>query len=1663
MRLRTLRAFAIFAAILVVLTPTAFSNEAAAISKSYADGPAFTTEWSDSKYQDDLAQADYNGSTQTIELKFNSQSDTEGNFNGFDSKDADIATSSSQNNMKNGPSENDQSGALETYTGFSRQPPASAYSGGTIYFMGDDIHSFNPNTGAHIANGCDAAANTAGQPRGLADGSGFSGSELTVLTVDTVVADTNFYEVDLDTCSFNLLGTFSQAGKRGMATHESDSSKRYFIDGGGNQIEIIDLDTGNVQQDFLSIPTGQQRGLDVIEWPDGEVWFLVGYTTNGNSAQHVRVFRKSDGQELDQWALSSGEYNPVWNPENDEKRVWTMDDNGNGGGDIRGLAIVDLWAGDGAGTIKYSRSLSGESGITNHDLTSVTWAGEAPNAYKGTTGQIEFQVKNDNNNWETLDTVSEGTGSFSNTISDTQLGSRFDSVDNFEYRVIYGNNYKIKGTTTTNPKVTSVSWDYEWYSTPGTIESTELNTQDVKNFSTVEVDGTSGGSGVQLQILDRNQTVVWDSDNHGGNKQPSATFDISDLSASFSTRFVYVRVILETTGGGTPGVTGWRITYDGNPSLEVIEYAATVTKQNTTIVNDTSVTSEIGSTDTFYINETNQTVDSITWKVNGQIIKSEDVSGTGPFSASYTWSSAETGINSLSADLSNRNGTTSHTWAVEIPSPTTVKYGTVDIIRGETQAGTTATENVTVDFPGDNQTITTDIGTQFDVAVDVSNQNVTYNLTMSVSDPVGTSVTATDITGDYVNSTLSDALLVDKSENFDGEYAISLTIENTNNKLTTWDVRGVYKQQVADSQSTPNVEQVKIPTAVHRGESFAVSSTISSEITSIREVWLRVEHPDGTVTREEVVEYFNTAENESVSYSASPTLDATGTYEFTVVGQNYDLINGTSRTFVVDVRNSPPESQLTEPPTQVDANRSFRLDWSVSDPEGDAITETGVYLVSPSGVVHNFTDDQTGSGQHTITIGPGNVTNPGLWAVKAWARDDKGGFANSSREILEVVSLQEYAIKNTSVALWNGTETSTLHAGREIQVNADITPNVSNTLDATVYVNLETQSGTLVSELFTATSVTLKNGTTTNLTDINNGSVNPRLSGNAKGTYVIEFGVVSDEGDSTFRVPVDVLGITTGEIESTSLNKKSVFPPEFLTVVSTIRNDGEQTTKYNYTVRITQNGTTHVQKSVNSTVINPSDTASAGLGFQIPKTLVPGDYTVEISIASPNHTAWDVFDQTSLPITIEENRQAEVDEIDLGYESGVVQGYVIVENDGNVPLSEGSLRLVVIDANTDNRVRVEDMDVSGISVGAAQRKTVNFNFSAQDNSTYFVGIRYNDSVVSDDAFTQFATAPQPSMEVVDIDGPEEVIQGDNATYAIKVKNNGDVKVDSTSLVVRLQTGQGDTIAQRGIIVDATFPDKSETVDVTLPIDDPALLGRSAVSVVGQAHSGNNTTQMLPRDEEIFVSAPGFIISGDSSFSGLTPGESFTVTETFLVVGRPDAAIDVQLSMDTQKLELISGRVNQTITSGSSISWTFLVKEPVNGRPIRIIAQSASQSKAKDIAVSTTGSTGIIGNFDQSLPDEYDEFFPNTYMATVLPGMDTGVHYLLQWLIAIALVAVIEFADITTGLTFLQKHGGAIIAAGWTSGFIPEVMVVFTGLYAVGLWIESRHGLNNVKI
>ncbi|MFC6755855.1 hypothetical protein ACFQER_02975 [Halomicroarcula sp. GCM10025894] len=83
---------------------------AATVQQSYGDGPAHSTEWSQSSYSGDLEQDDYNGTKSDIALRFNDETTSEGGFGDVTNGDGDLSTDQSSISLKRGPSSGDRTG-----------------------------------------------------------------------------------------------------------------------------------------------------------------------------------------------------------------------------------------------------------------------------------------------------------------------------------------------------------------------------------------------------------------------------------------------------------------------------------------------------------------------------------------------------------------------------------------------------------------------------------------------------------------------------------------------------------------------------------------------------------------------------------------------------------------------------------------------------------------------------------------------------------------------------------------------------------------------------------------------------------------------------------------------------------------------------------------------------------------------------------------------------------------------------------------------------------------------------------------------------------------------------------------------------------------------------------------------------------------------------------------------------------------------------------------------------------------------------------------------------------------------------------------------------------------------------------------------------------------
>jgi len=141
------RAFAVVACLLVVLAMPASVQNAAAKTKVYTDGPAFSSEWSDSKYTGDLADTNLNGTTKNARLQYRTSGRSLGDFRNYDSKDSDWTATSGSVSLADGYTKGEAAyGGV--YNNMNRHPPGSAYgSDGNLYFLADSIYQFSPDGG----------------------------------------------------------------------------------------------------------------------------------------------------------------------------------------------------------------------------------------------------------------------------------------------------------------------------------------------------------------------------------------------------------------------------------------------------------------------------------------------------------------------------------------------------------------------------------------------------------------------------------------------------------------------------------------------------------------------------------------------------------------------------------------------------------------------------------------------------------------------------------------------------------------------------------------------------------------------------------------------------------------------------------------------------------------------------------------------------------------------------------------------------------------------------------------------------------------------------------------------------------------------------------------------------------------------------------------------------------------------------------------------------------------------------------------------------------------------------------------------------------------------------------------------------------------------------
>lgn len=178
----------------------------------------------------------------------------------------------------------------------------------------------------------------------------------------------------------------------------------------------------------------------------------------------------------------------------------------------------------------------------------------------------------------------------------------------------------------------------------GYEETTEFTVENVEDVENVEwyVNGELESSGSNLDPF----SYTWSSTEVGDNT---------------------VTVEVENSYGNTDTQT-WNVEQYDESSLEVEDFSSIIMGEEDIYE---TVETEVGYNDTFIIETTNEDVNSITWYVDGQVVESENVSGTGPFEMSHEW--GESGQKTVAAEMeSDIAGGTVFTWDAfvnEAPDP----------------------------------------------------------------------------------------------------------------------------------------------------------------------------------------------------------------------------------------------------------------------------------------------------------------------------------------------------------------------------------------------------------------------------------------------------------------------------------------------------------------------------------------------------------------------------------------------------------------------------------------------------------------------------------------------------------------------------------------------------------------------------------------------------------------------------------------------------------------------------------------------------------------------------------------------------------------------------------------------------------------------------------
>lgn len=595
---------------------------------------------------------------------------------------------------------------IRTDSGFTFKAGSNGHSGsafvsGSHYF----VDSANDGSFAYVRrwneNGTSTLVEDFGQKQiaGLATGWFLAGSSSDdeLITGDRSSAGTtsdDFVVLNLDTGSTTIVDDAdTEFVVRGLARYEADLHHVWVIDDSGADPRLkrvaIDNSTSVTVKANKSLPLalfdGTPRGLaynkkteQFYAYDDAGGLVIWWYDANGDpagqriTATQAKYFLGSvdRGESYAKVALFKPEKNAVAE-----------------------LATEDLTYGTTAtwtsGTFEYANE---HVNVTNGNITFEV--GQLWGTY-----DVTLQRRPKGGSWQTVASMTVDASSTTATKSFSWDSNPPGSNAGFQVRVLFSpgamhglaRSDPFDGSTTQYPKVTELTFEYATHKPSGTVEAHDaddsqlgIDMGDVYAAKNLTVQGAPAGgdSAENLTIVNSEGYVICEV-----SRSVNTTVNLSDGATCGwderkpANQRIFFRWALDSTGFTSAALDSWTLEYveRGSPPA-ITDWSATVAGRTT---DKTTVYSGAGFEDEFTLESVNQSVENVTWYVNGVKVKSASVTGDGPFTLKQSW--PETGTYTVTGEVFDpENGTDSVTWTVHVQDIAIIGTSAVTVDPSET-------------------------------------------------------------------------------------------------------------------------------------------------------------------------------------------------------------------------------------------------------------------------------------------------------------------------------------------------------------------------------------------------------------------------------------------------------------------------------------------------------------------------------------------------------------------------------------------------------------------------------------------------------------------------------------------------------------------------------------------------------------------------------------------------------------------------------------------------------------------------------------------------------------------------------------------------------------------------------------------------------------------